>query len=214
MAKSAASGRRRRNPVPTSESDADRIIDAALTLVATEGWRDLSLAAVAAAAELPIAQIYRLFGSKQAILRGLFRKVDQAVLSEPPQAEAGEHARDRLFDLLMRRFDALNPYRPAIAVLRRELLADPATALCAGGSLMRSMRWMLTAADIATGGVRGAVAVKLTAAAYLSTMRTWQGDDSPDLGRTMAALDGRLRRIERWLAPLPRPRRNGEPLPA
>ena len=37
MAKSAASGRRRRNPVPTPPSDADRIIDAALSLVATEG---------------------------------------------------------------------------------------------------------------------------------------------------------------------------------
>jgi AcrR family transcriptional regulator len=214
MAKSAPSGRRRRNPVPTPQSDADRIIDAALTLVATEGWRHLSLATVAAAAELPIGQIYRLFSSKQAILRGFYRRVDEAVLAEPPEAEAGEHPRDRLFDLLMRRFDALNPYKPAIVVLRRELRADPVTALCAGGSLMRSMCWMLAAADIASGGVRGAVAVKLTAAAYLSTMRTWQGDDTADLARTMAALDARLRRIERWLAPLHRPRRNGEPLPA
>jgi len=214
MAKSAASGRRRRNPVPTPQSDVDRIIDAALTLVATEGWRHLSLAAVAAAAEMPIGQIYRLFSSKQAILRGLYRRVDEAVLAEPPQAEAGEHPRDRLFDLLMRRFDALNPHKPAIVVLRRELLADPVTALSAGRSLLRSMCWMLAAADIATGGLRGAVAVKLTAAAYLSTMRIWQGDDSPDLARTMAALDARLRRIERWLAPLYRPRRDVEPLPA
>ena len=214
MAKSAASGRRRRNPVPTPPSDADRIIDAALSLVATEGWRHLSLAAVAAAAELPIGQIYRLFGSKQAILRGLYRRVDEAVLAELPQAEAGEHPRDRLFDLLMRRFDALSPYKPAIAVLRSELLADPVSALCAGATLIRSIRWMLAAADIATGGIRGAVAVKLTAAAYLSTLPTWQGDDSADLARTMAALDARLRRIERWLAPLYRPRRTGEPLVA
>jgi AcrR family transcriptional regulator len=213
MAKSAAPGRRRRNPVATPQSDADRIIDAALALVATGGWRHLSLAAVAAAAQLPIGQIYRLFGSKQAILRGLYRRIDEAVLAEPPRAEADERPRDRVFDLLMRRFDALNPYKPAIEVLRRELLTDPVTVLCAGGSLMRSMRWMLAAADIATGGVRGAVAMKLTAAAYLSTMRTWREDNSPDLARTMAALDARLRRIERWLAPLYRPQRNAEPVP-
>ena len=79
---------------------------------------------------------------------------------------------------------------------------------------MRSMRWMLAAADIATGGMRGAIAVKLTAAAYLSTMAVWRGDDSPDLARTMAVLDARLRRIERWLMPLHRSRGNGEPLPA
>jgi hypothetical protein len=86
--------------------------------------------------------------------------------------------------------------------------------MCASASLMRSMYWMLAAADIATGGIRGAIAVKLTAAAYLSTMGVWRGDDSPDLGRTMAVLDARLRRIERWLAPLHRPRADGEPLPA
>ena len=34
MARSAGSGRRRRNPVSTPQSDADRIIDAALALVA------------------------------------------------------------------------------------------------------------------------------------------------------------------------------------
>ena len=214
MVRSAAPGGRRRNPQPAPKSEADRIIDAALALVATGGWRDLSLAAVAAAAELPIGQIYRLFGSKQAILRGLYRRIDEAVLAEPPQAEAGEHPRDRLFDLLMRRFDALGPYKPAIEVLRRELVTDPLTVMCAGRSLMRSMFWMLAAADIATGGIRGAIAVKLTAAAYLSTMRVWRGDDSPDLGRTMAVLDARLRRIERWLAPLHRPRADGEPLPA
>jgi len=64
----------------------------------------------------------------------------------------------------------LGPYKPAIEVLRRELVTDPLTAACAAGSLMRSMRWLLAAADIATGGMRGAIAVKLTAAAYLSTM--------------------------------------------
>ena len=63
------------------------------------------------------------------------------------------------------------------------------------------MRWMLEAADITTGGMRGAFAVKLTGAAYLATMRVWQRDESPDLGQTMAALDARLRRIERWLTP-------------
>jgi hypothetical protein len=72
------------------------------------------------------------------------------------------------------------------------------------------MRWMLEAADIATSGVRGALAVRLTGAAYVSATRVWQHDDAPDLGQTMAALDGRLRRIERWLEPNRPLRRDGE----
>jgi hypothetical protein len=114
----------------------------------------------------------------------------------------------------MRRFDALQPYKPALDVLRRELPGDPLTGLCAGVSLLRSMRWMLEAADIPTAGLRGAVAVRLASAAYLSAMRIWQRDDSPDLARTMAALDARLRRVERWFRPARTTRSGGEPLPA
>jgi AcrR family transcriptional regulator len=203
-----------RNGGGTEPSEADRIIDAAFARIATDGWRRLSLAAVAAEAGLPILRVYRSFASKQAILCGFFRRVDEAVLAEPPAAEQDERPRDRAFDLLMRRFDALRPYRPALDVLRRELAGDPVAALCGGAALLRSMRWMLEAADIATGGLRGAVAVKLTAAAYLSTVRVWQRDDSPDLTQTMAALDARLRRIERWLAPTRLAPHGGEPLAA
>jgi AcrR family transcriptional regulator len=196
-----------------AQSDADRIIDAALTLVAVQGWRGVSLAAIAAAAELPILRVYRVFRSKQAVVRGLFRRIDEIVLAEPPGAEPDERPRDRLFDLLMRRFDALQPYKPALDVLRREWPGDPITALCAGVSLLRSMRWMLEAADIPTGGIRGAVALKLVSSAYLSVMQVWQRDDSPDLARTMAALDARLRRVERWLVPASAAR-GSEPLTA
>jgi pyrroline-5-carboxylate reductase len=103
--------------------------------------------------------------------------------------------------------------RAALDVLRRESLGDPVTALCAASSLLRSMRWMLEAAEIPTGGVRGAIAVKLAAAAYLSAMRVWQRDDSPDLARTMAALDARLRRTEGWFGSAPGRRAGGEPIP-
>src|SRR5258708_30358664 len=111
MARSAAPGGRRRNPRAAPKSDADRIIEAALGLVATDGWRHLSLAAVAAAAEVPIGQIYRLFGSKQGILCGLYRRIDEAGLTEPPPAPAGGHARGRVFSLLPRRFFAPWAYK-------------------------------------------------------------------------------------------------------
>ena len=203
-----------RDDAAAAASEADRIIDAAFAKISSDGWRRLSLAAVADAAELPILRVYRNFPSKQAILCGFFRRIDEAVLAEPPAPEEGEHPRDRLFDLIMRRLDALRPHKTAIEVLRRELPGDPPSLLVAGAALLRSIRWMHEAADIATGGVRGAVAVKLTAAAYFATLRVWRRDDSPDLGQTMAALDARLRRIERWLTPVRVSPPGGEALPA
>jgi AcrR family transcriptional regulator len=209
-----ARSRARASAAP-GRSDADRIIDATLERIAVEGWRRLSLAAIAAAAELPVLRAYRAFPSKAAILAAFYRRIDEAVLADPPAPEPDERPRDRLFDLMMRRFDALQQYKPAVAVLRRELPGDPLSALCLGARLLRSLRWMLEAAGIATDGVAGALRVKLAAAAYLSAMRVWLGDESPDLGRTMATLDARLRRIERWLAPTARREREEQrPAPA
>jgi AcrR family transcriptional regulator len=179
-------------------SEVDRLINAALRLIARHGWRRLSMAAIAAEASLPILTLYRTFPSKQAILRAFFRRIDETVLAALLDADPDERPRDRVFDLLMRRFDALRPHRDAIEVLGRELPGDPVAALALGAALLRSMGWMLEAAGIATDGLRGAVAAKLTAGAYVATLRVWLRDDTPDLAQTMAALDRRLRGVERW----------------
>ena len=136
----------------TARSEADRIIDAALVLIPTEGWRGLSLSAIAAAAELSILQVYRTFASKQAILDGFYRRIDQIVLADPPAGEADERPRDRLFELMMRQFDALQSYKPALDVLAESCRAIPWRPCAPARSLLRSMRWMLEAADIPTGG--------------------------------------------------------------
>jgi AcrR family transcriptional regulator len=198
MAKGRSSPRVPGGAAPPPMSDRDRIIEAALALIARDGWRRLSMAAIAGEAGLPILNLYRVFSSKNAILCAFFRRIDEAVLATPVEAEIDERPRDRVFDLLMRRFDALQPYRGAIEVLGRELLGDPLSALAAGAGLLRSMAWMLEAAGIAADGLGGAVAVKLTAAAYMRTLREWLRDETVDLAPTMAALDRRLRGIERW----------------
>lgn len=105
----------------------------------------------------------------------------------------------------MRQFDALQPYRAALEVLGRELPSDPVAALGTAARLLRSIAWMLEAAGISTVGLGGIVAVKLTAGAYLATTRGWLRDDTPDLAPTMAALDRRLRGIERWYGRARRP---------
>jgi hypothetical protein len=115
-----------------------------------------------------------------------------------------EKPRDRVFDLLMRRFDAMQPHRAALEVLRRDLLADPLAALALAGALLCSMRLVLETAGIACHGIGGAVAVKLTAATYLAASHTWSRDQSPDLAPTMATLDRRLRSIERWFTSVAR----------
>lgn len=182
-------------------SDADRIIDAAMALIASRGWRSVSLAAVAEETGQTVLQVYRVFPSRTAILCGFFRRIDEAALGAPLDTEIGERPRDRVFDLLMRRFDALQPYRAALTALRRDLPFDPLSALAAGAALLCSMRLTLETAGISCDGIGGVLAVKLVAAAYLFASHTWASDELPDLAPTMAALDRRLRAIEHFLVP-------------
>jgi AcrR family transcriptional regulator len=177
----------------------NQVIDAALALAAERGWRDLTLADIAEAAKLPLSQVYPAYASKAAILRGFTRRIDAAVLAtEEPGVNGGEgSARDRLFDVLMRRFDALKPHRQALGNIVFDEARDPVSALCGLGRLERSMAAMLEAARLSAGGLRGLLRAKALGLAYLAALRVFLGDDSPDLSATMAALDRSLGRLDR-----------------
>lgn len=173
-----------------------RIIQAAMELATQRDWRRIALADIAAAAGLPIGRVYEIFPSKQAILNGLSREVDMAVLSAIEREGLDGSTRDRLFDLLMRRFDALKPHREGLAAVLRASGRDPLAALCGLGQFQRSMACMLEAAGVPSAGIAGAVRTAGLGLIYLSVLRIWLKDESEDKSRTMAALDMRLRRAE------------------
>jgi AcrR family transcriptional regulator len=185
------------------------VIETALRLAAERGWAGLALADIAAAAKLPLADLYASYPSKTAILVALSRLVDRQVLAGL-EAGADESTRDRLFDLIMKRFDALVPYREGLSAVARDAGSDPLAALCGLGQLARSMALMLEAAGVSSSGIAGALRTKGLGAIYLATMRDWFRDDSADKARTMAALDARLRRAESWASRLDRRARPAE----
>lgn len=173
--------------------DADTILDAALAVAAERGWGQATLSDVAAHAGCGLADVYRHFPSKGSLARAAVARIDAAVLSE---ADAGEEEsfRDRLFDLLMRRYDALKPHRGVIESVWRDLPRDPLSAAPLAPALARSMAWMLEAAGAPLRSPFDLLRVKLLAGIHLSVMRVWLQDDSEDLGRTMARLDKALKR--------------------
>jgi AcrR family transcriptional regulator len=187
-AKKAAGGGAKGDP-------ARRIIDTAFALAAERGWRDLSLAEIAEAAKLPLSTVYPVFSSKQAILSGFARQVDAAMLAEGAE-DLDLPARDRLFDMIMRRFDALQPYKEGLGAILQDQLCDPLATCCGLDRLGRSMAATLEAAGFSTTGCRGVLRIKGLSAIYLSAVRVWLRDDSEDMAKTMAHLDKQLGRID------------------
>jgi hypothetical protein len=118
-------------------------------------------------------------------------------------ADPEEAPRDRLFDVLMRRFDALQARRAGTVAILRALPFDPASVARLLPRLARSLVWMLESAGVSTIGLPGALRVKALGVVYLYALRAWVDDDTPDMARTMAALDRALRNAERLARRLP-----------
>ena len=198
MARRVKAGKASSRGASQGEASAeDRLVDAALAVAARQGWRSAGLGEIAHEAGLTPAEAYAACRSKPAILLAWHRRIDRAALAGAGAA-GEEPARDRLFDLLMRRFDVLQPHRAALRVILRDSFGDPA-ALCGVPALLGSMAWMLEGAGVSTAGLRGRLRSKILMGLYFSVLRVFLQDDSADLTRTMAALDRRLRRAESWL---------------
>lgn len=188
-------------------SPVDRIIDAALKLALAQGWRDLSLADIAAEAKIGLPELAHIFHSKAEILAGFSRRIDAEVLAAAEAEDMeSESSRDRLFDVLMLRFDALTPHKAALKRIALDLAGDPVGALSLIRPALQSLGWMLEAAGIDTSGLRGAIRVRGLALVWAAAFRVWL-NDGEDQSRTMAELDRRLRQAEEWKDALSRLRR-------
>jgi AcrR family transcriptional regulator len=174
------------------DPDFDRkLIAAAFELVAESGWPSLSVAAAATRANLSLATARARFPGRLSVLQQFGLIADQAaltgVLTEGP-------VRDRLFDIVMRRIDALQTHRAGMLALLRDLPTDPLTIAALAPASARSAAWMLQGAGIDSTGLRGTLRIKGMMALWIATVRAWQKDDSEDLSATMAALDNALNR--------------------
>ena len=150
-------------------------------------------------AGVSLAQLRDEFASTLAIVAAHIKETDRAVLAEDISDMAEEPARERLFDVLMRRLEALAPHREAVRSLLRSARRNPPLAVALNGLAVRSQQWMLTAAGIGASGPRGMIRAQGLAVLFASVLRTWVNDDDPGQARTMAALDRALGRGQRFV---------------
>ena len=177
------------------DTGADLLVTA-FELIAEHGWSGLSLVEVAKRAGVSPAEVYRELPGRASVLRALSRRIDEAMLAFDHAELAGLPPRDRVFELLMRRLEALVPFRPGLERLARAARCDPGLLLASACQLDRGLAWLQDSAGLRRSGVRARLARRALGAAYLQTLRVWLKDESADLGPTMAELDKQLRRVQ------------------
>ncbi len=190
------------------------VVRAVFDQAALRGWREASLVEAALDTGLDLGRVRSRFPGRGTVLIRLGRQADAAGAGRRGQRRA--RPRERLFDMLMNRFEVLQllpgrrhgaaspalpdrPGRPRCCWARRRCAA------CAGCSRRRACR---------SSGPVGALRVHGLLAAWLYALRAWQRDESADLSGTMAAVDRGLDRAMQAERSLPgRARPAAEPPP-
>jgi AcrR family transcriptional regulator len=177
-----------------------KIVDALMELAAERRFEDISVRDICKVAGVSLADFRDAFPSKGAVLAGFTRRIDRIVLTQDHGELADENPRERLFDVLMRRLEAMAPYREGLREVAAWLRREPVAALTMNQVAMNSMRFMLEAAGIEAHGASGAVKLQGLALAWGRVVQVWLDDDEPALSKTMAELDRVLTRGERVAA--------------
>jgi len=179
----------------------DKGVRAALNLAETEKWGRLSLAEIAQEAGLELKDFHGV-ADKEDLTEAVEPFFD-ASMSEG-STDKDETARTRLFDVIMMRFEAMEEVRDgAMSYLRWRDRSFDGLALRLKARAATA-KWALACAGL-DGASKLPRGVQLTALAWAIAQaeRAWREETSPDLSRTMAALDAELIKIEErleWLS--------------
>ncbi len=175
----------------------EELYQALFALIAREGWWALTLPKIAKALKIKLPELLKTYPDKNALLAGFLSFIDQRLAEHT--IEETDSLKERLFEILMLRFEAMQPFRPGLTRLLDEAMADPISGICLAiemaPSARRAAKLMLDLADFPARKPLRELAIGGLKLVYLHALRTWKNDQSPDLSATMAALDRGLNRL-------------------
>jgi hypothetical protein len=181
---------------PKTKSRPD-LLEAAFTHIADVGWAGWSPKSLAAQAGYDLGEVYDTFPTPAALAQRLGERIDKTMLAIDQGELDGLSHRERLFELFMRRFDAMAPFKPGLRRLTREARSEPELLLASLCNLDRMAAWLIELAELPYSGLEARLARTTLILAYGRLFRVWLDDDTPDLATTMAELDKRLDQLER-----------------
>jgi hypothetical protein len=185
----------------TSQTKTDllkTLADGAVTLAAGQPWDQITLSDLCAQCGLTLVDCARATVTKAHVAAYLDAAIDQAMLASQSKVDRSQSVRDRLFDVLMSRFDALEDNRNAWMSILSADNRDMMSSLARRARRARSAAWALEASGVNAGDMRGAGRV-VGLARILRLVETVWLSDSSELAKTMARLDQELRKGEEWV---------------
>ncbi|WP_305987312.1 TetR/AcrR family transcriptional regulator [Roseibium sp. MMSF_3544] len=169
-----------------------KILKTFLDLLSEHSYEEVSLPLIADKAKVKLSDMRSAYGSKLDLVAAFAEQIDTKVLDERDEDMGDQPARDRLFDVLMTRIDALEEHKDAVRALHKAARRDPALAMDFNRLETRSQKWMLIAAGIDVSGLKAGIVAQGLSLAFSRVVRVWLDEADEGMPRTMAKLDKEL----------------------
>lgn len=179
--------------MPKSKNNlAKKICVAALRLAAERSWQSITLEQIAKAAK--VSSTTKVFADKNQILAAIVSYISDETVAAAGKPSVKSSPHDRLFDMMMTRFEILQKYRAGILNITEDLKRDPKAICSLLPAEAEAMRMMLMTAGLEQPQTQEVVSVAGLLVIYGLVLCIWQKDESRDLSKTMPALDRHLKR--------------------
>lgn len=191
MAKKTAKKKAPRRPAATL---ADRVVDETVALAEEAGWEGVRLRLVARRCGVDLPEVLAHYRDIDAVANAWFERAWAAMVAPERAGFENLPARERLYLVITRWFDALAPHREvSVEMIRTKIyFSHPHHWVPLIFNLSRTIHWVRDAAGLdATGRRRELEEVGLTLL-FLATLAVWASDDSEGQERTREFLRRRL----------------------
>lgn len=176
----------------------EKVTDHALKLASDRAWARLTLAALCAGSDVTLSDCATLAITKADVCSHLDTRHDLLMLATTPNVDHTQSVRDRLFDVLMGRFDVMETHRTAWLSIFEGERDDALAMLARQVRRVKTATWALEAAGVSASSLRGTAQAVALARVLRRCEKSWRGDNG-DLAKTMASLDQDLRSAETWM---------------
>lgn len=166
------------------------IAEAAVSLAGKSGWEKVTFKDIARKAKVSTAEVESQFSDVWEILKWVLKRLESDT-REAVEDHLGDDWRDNLAEILMMRFELAQAHRPAFAALPKFFARHPEAAPRFARGFYDFLNQALKLAGLSK-KLCQPVCVAGLGAVYLSLVDVWIKDDTPDLSRTLAAIDRRL----------------------
>lgn len=175
----------------------DKIISATFKLAETTPWHAITMDKIAKAANIKDSTLNDNFSSRLSILSAFNHQLDEQTMKTFSEIKSTESIRDQIFEMLMDRFDSLEPYKIALSSIYKETVPNDLQAGYFGFNHLRNtMRIILNIVGIPSHTPLGRVKINVLGVIFFRSFKTWLKDESSDKAQTMAILDKDLAKVE------------------